>query len=42
MNKTSENGIRKARMQNKMKNRGKKTVGRKLDPLKSFNARGRR
>ncbi|KAI9874206.1 MAG: ATP-dependent DNA/RNA helicase [Pleopsidium flavum] len=42
MNKTSENGIRKARMQNKMKNRGQKATGRKSDPLKTFNARGRR
>ncbi|RDW59820.1 ATP-dependent RNA helicase dbp9-like protein [Coleophoma cylindrospora] len=40
--KTTENRIRKARMANKAKGRGKKLGGgRKLDPLKTFNAKGR-
>ena len=39
--KTSENRIRKARMANKVKGRGKKVGGRKLDPLKSFKAKSR-
>lgn len=42
MKKTAQNGIRKARMQNKMKGRGKKAFGKRPDPLKTFNARGRR
>ena len=41
MSKTSENRIRRARMHNRMKDRAKLTVGRKRDPLKTFNARGR-
>ena len=40
--KSSENRIRKARMQNRMKGKGKKPVGRKEDPLKTFNAKVRR
>lgn len=40
--KTSENRIRKARMHNRMKGRGRNAVGKKLDPLKTFNAKGRR
>jgi ATP-dependent RNA helicase DDX56/DBP9 len=36
--KTSENRIRKARMFNKAKGRGKKTGGRNSDPLKTFKA----
>jgi ATP-dependent RNA helicase DDX56/DBP9 len=39
--KTSENRIRKARMANKAKGRGKKAGGRKVDPLKSFKAKSR-
>ena len=42
MRKTSENRIRKARMQNRMKGRGKKVGGRNVDPLKMFNAKIRR
>ena len=42
LRKTSDNRIRRARMQNRMKGKGKKLVGRKLDPLKTFNAKGRR
>ena len=39
--KTSENRIRKARMANKAKGRGKKVGGRKMDPLKTFKAKSR-
>ena len=42
MRKTSENRIRKARMQNRMKGNGRKVGGRKTDPLKTFNAKVRR
>ena len=42
LRKVGENRIRKARMQKKMKDRGKLAVGRRQDPLKTFNARGRR
>jgi len=42
LKKVGENRIRKARMHKKMKDRGKLAVGRKQDPLKTFNARGRR
>lgn len=42
MRKTSENRIRKARMHNRMKGRGRNAIGKKLDPLKTFNAKGRR
>jgi ATP-dependent RNA helicase DDX56/DBP9 len=38
---TSENKLRKARMHNRSKGKGVKVSGRRLDPLKSFNARGR-
>ncbi|KAI4203106.1 MAG: hypothetical protein LQ350_002154 [Teloschistes chrysophthalmus] len=40
--KTSENRIRRARMQKRMSGRGKRPAGRKLDPLKSFNANRRK
>ena len=40
--KASENRIRKARMQNRVKGKGKKTGGRKVDPLRTFNAKVRR
>lgn len=39
--KTSENRIRKARIANKAKGRGKKVSGRKFDPLKTFKAKVR-
>ena len=39
--KTSENRIRKARMANKAKGKGKKVGGRKVDPLKTFKAKSR-
>ena len=42
MGKTNENRIRKARTHNRMKGRGRNAIGKKLDPLKSFNAKGRR
>lgn len=42
LKKVGENRIRKVRMHKKMKDRGKLAVGRKQDPLKTFNARGRR
>ncbi len=42
LRKTTDNRIRKARMQNRMKGKGKKPSGRKSDPLKTFNAKGRR
>lgn len=42
MRKTSENRIRTARMHNRMKGRGRNAIGKKLDPLKTFNAKGRR
>ena len=41
MRKTTENRIRKARLANKGKGKGKKAVGRKMDPLKTFKARSR-
>lgn len=41
MRKTTENRIRKARMANKAKGRGKKVGGRKADPLKTFKAKSR-
>ncbi len=40
--KTSENRIRKARMFNKAKGRGKKARGRNADPLKTFKATSRK
>jgi ATP-dependent RNA helicase DDX56/DBP9 len=42
MARTSENRLRKARMYNRSKGKSARTAGRKLDPLKSFNARGRK
>ncbi len=39
--KTSENRIRKARMANKLKGKGRKTNGRKIEPLKTFKAKSR-
>lgn len=42
LRKATDNRIRKARMQNRMKGKGKKPAGRKSDPLKTFNAKGRR
>ena len=42
LRKITDNRIRKARMQNRMKGKGKKPAGRKSDPLKTFNAKGRR
>jgi ATP-dependent RNA helicase DDX56/DBP9 len=39
--KTSENRIRKARIANKAKGRGKKFGGKRIDPLKTFKAKGR-
>jgi len=41
MRKTTENRIRKARLANKVKGKGKKTAGRKMDPLKTFKAKSR-
>jgi len=40
--KTCENRIRKARMANRAKGRGKKAGGRKTDPLKTFKAKSRK
>lgn len=40
--KTSENRIRKARMQSRMSRKGKKPISRKPDPLQTFHAKGRR
>ena len=42
LKKTTDNRIRKARLQNRVKGKGKKPAGRNLDPLKTFNAKGRR
>ena len=42
LRKTTDNRIRKARLQNRAKGKSRKPAGRKLDPLKTFNARGRR
>lgn len=41
LRKTTDNRIRRARMQNRLKGKGKKPAGRKMDPLKTFNAKGR-
>ncbi|PSS12632.1 hypothetical protein M430DRAFT_145027 [Amorphotheca resinae ATCC 22711] len=41
LRKTSENRIRKARMASKSKGRGRKVVGRRSDPLKTFKAKSR-
>ncbi|KAI4272961.1 MAG: hypothetical protein LQ337_004961 [Flavoplaca oasis] len=40
--KEGENRIRKARMHKRMFGKGKKSANRKVDPLKTFNAKGRR
>ncbi|KAL8720377.1 MAG: hypothetical protein Q9225_002765 [Loekoesia sp. 1 TL-2023] len=40
--KTSENRIRKARMQYRISRKGKKPISRKPDPLQTFNTKGRR
>ncbi|PBP26687.1 putative ATP-dependent RNA helicase dbp9 [Diplocarpon rosae] len=40
--KTTENRIRKARAVNRAKGRGKKVVGRKIDPLKTFRGSSRK
>lgn len=42
LRKTTDNRIRKARMQNRMRGKGGKSARRKSDPLKTFNAKGRR
>ncbi|MCJ1265490.1 ATP-dependent DNA/RNA helicase [Lobaria immixta] len=42
MRKASDNRIRKARMQNRLKGRGRKPAGRKTDPLKTFSAKASR
>ncbi|KAL8727601.1 MAG: hypothetical protein Q9181_005653 [Wetmoreana brouardii] len=39
---TSENRIRKVRIQKRMSGKGKKSRSRKPDPLKTFNAKGKR
>jgi ATP-dependent RNA helicase DDX56/DBP9 len=41
MRKTTENRIRKSRLANKVKGKGKKATGRKTDPLKTFKAKSR-
>lgn len=40
--KMGENGTRKARMAGKSKGRGRKVIGRKSDPLKTFKAKSRK
>ncbi|KAL8645617.1 MAG: hypothetical protein Q9226_007218 [Calogaya cf. arnoldii] len=40
--KESENRIRKSRMYKRVADKGKRSANRKLDPLKTFNAKGRR
>jgi ATP-dependent RNA helicase DDX56/DBP9 len=40
--KIGENGTRKPRMGSKFKGRGKKSIGRKTDPLKTFKAKSRK
>ena len=42
LRKTTDNRIRRARMQNHAKGRAKKRFGNKIDPLRSFTAKGRR
>ena len=42
LRKPTDNRIRKARMRKSLKGKGKKATGRKSDPLKTFNAKGRR
>ena len=41
VSRTSENKLRKSRAYNRSKGKGARAAGRRLDPLKSFNARGR-
>ena len=40
--KTTENRIRRARMQNRINGKGRKGAAKKADPLKTFSARGRK
>ncbi|MCJ1465289.1 ATP-dependent DNA/RNA helicase [Pseudocyphellaria aurata] len=40
--KMSDNRIRKARVHNRLKGRGRESVGRKMDPLKAFKTKGAR
>ncbi|KAL6716861.1 ATP-dependent DNA/RNA helicase [Lecanora helva] len=40
--KSTDNRIRKARLQNRMKGKGRKASTKRSDPLKTFNAKGRR
>ena len=42
LRKTTDNRIRKARMQSRTKGRARKATVKKSDPLKTFNAKGRR
>ncbi len=42
LRKTTDNRIRKARMQNRMKGKGRNASTKRSDPLKTFNAKGRR
>jgi len=42
LRKTTDNRIRKARMQTRLKGKGRKASVKRSDPLKTFNARGRR
>ena len=41
LRKTTDNRIRRARMQNRIKGKARKATVRKSDPLKTFNAKGR-
>lgn len=41
MRKATDNRIRKARMQKRIKGKGRKNTGRRADPLKTFSVRGR-
>ena len=41
LRKSDENKVRRARILNRNKGKGGRAAGRRLDPLKSFNARGR-
>ena len=41
LRKTTDNRIRRARIQNRLKGKAKKRAGRNMDPLKTFNAKGR-
>ena len=42
LRKPSDNRIRKARLHNRLKGKDKKPVGKRSDPLKTFNIKGRR